>query len=251
MSLPPGCAVPPLFANSRPASRLRNRWAPACIGALLCLIAGSAEAAKHPGKAAKKEKGRPHVVFETNKGKFVVLLREDKAPISTANFLQYVDSGYYNGTVFHRVISDFMVQGGGFTKDLQKKPTHEPIKNEADNGLSNVRGTVAMARTNVVDSATSQFFINVKDNLQLDHSPANFGYAVVGEVVSGMSVVDAIRQVPVKCPSSGASGACTEQLPPGMRDVPQEPVVILKATKKLMSERSRPQAAAVGAGKAS
>lgn len=205
------------------------------------LAAGSDAAAKPGGKkresgGAKREKERekagPQLVFETSKGKFVVRLFADKAPVSTANLLAYADAGFFNGTIFHRVIPDFMVQGGGFGKDLQKKPTKDPIKNEADNGLSNVRGSVAMARTNVVDSATSQFFINVKDNPQLDHSNANFGYAVVGEVVSGMEVVDAIRQVPTLCPSYTGEAECLENLPPGMRDVPREPVVMQKVTRK-------------------
>lgn len=180
------------------------------------------------GKASKVQ--NPQVVLETSKGKIVVRLFADKAPVSTANFLAYVDSGFYKDTIFHRVIADFMVQGGGYTKDLERKPTREPIKNEADNGLSNVRGTLAMARTDRVDSATSQFFINVKDNRQLDHSTANFGYAVFGEVVGGMNVVDAIRQVPTLCPSYANDGECTE--PMSMRDVPREPVVIHRASRK-------------------
>lgn len=187
-------------------------------------------AKKHPGKQGAA-KPRPQVVFETSKGKFTVTLNDEKAPISAANMLGYVQSGFYDGTIFHRVIDSFMIQGGGFDKDFKKKPTKDPIKNEADNGLSNLRGTVAMARTNVVDSATSQFFVNVKDNTQLDHSPANFGYAVIGEVTHGMDVVDAIRAVPVKC-SSQSSDACNEDLPIGMRDVPAEAVVIIKAYKK-------------------
>jgi peptidyl-prolyl cis-trans isomerase A (cyclophilin A) len=218
----------PLFAPFRTAA--------APLAALLAL----ALAALPPSTAAAAAKKRPRpavakakveVVFETNKGKFVVALDDDKAPVSAANLLAYVQSGFYDGTVFHRVIDNFMIQGGGFDKDLKKKPTREAIKNEADNGLSNVRGTLAMARTNVVDSATSQFFINVKDNSQLDHSPASFGYAVIGEVVQGMNVVDAIRAVPVKC-SSQSGEPCNEDLPVGMRDVPVEAVVITKAYKK-------------------
>jgi peptidyl-prolyl cis-trans isomerase A (cyclophilin A) len=175
--------------------------------------------------------GSPVVVFETNKGKIVVKLFGDKAPISTQNMLDYVEAGHYNGTIFHRVIPDFMIQGGGFTEKLEQKPTKDPIKNEADNGLSNKRGTLAMARTNVVDSATAQFFINVKDNSQLNHSRDNFGYAVVGEVIEGMDVVDAIRNVPTRCPS-WTGEACLDKLPPGMRDVPVDPVIITKAYKK-------------------
>lgn len=175
--------------------------------------------------------GSPEVVFETTKGSFTIKLNGDKAPISTRNFLSYVDSGFYNGTIFHRIIPDFMIQGGGFTKDLDHKPTDNPIKNEADNGLLNKRGTVAMARTNEVDSATSQFFINVKDNRQLDHTGSNFGYAVIGEVVSGMDVVDTIREVKTRCPS-WTGEPCLEKMPAGMRDVPVEPIVITKAYRK-------------------
>jgi peptidyl-prolyl cis-trans isomerase A (cyclophilin A) len=182
-------------------------------------------------KAAAGPVGSPTVVFETTKGKIVVKLFGDKAPISTRNLLEYIESGYYNGTIFHRVIPDFMIQGGGFTDKLDQKPTKDPIKNEADNGLSNKRGTLAMARTNVVDSATAQFFINVKDNRQLDHARDNFGYAVIGEVVEGMDVVDAIRNVPTRCPS-WTGEACLDKLPTGMRDVPVDPVIITKAYKK-------------------
>ena len=137
-------------------------------------------------------------------------------PISVKNFLAYVDSGYYNGTIFHRVIPNFMVQGGGFTPDMQQKATQPPIKNEADNGLRNVRGSLAMARTSAVDSATSQFFINVADNAFLDHGQRDFGYAVFGKVVKGMDVADKISQVP------------THDVGP-YQNVPSKPVVILAA----------------------
>ncbi len=139
--------------------------------------------------------GKPHVLLTTSKGEIEVELDEDKAPISVKNFLAYVDSGFYNGTIFHRVIPGFMIQGGGFTADMQEKPTQSPIKNEADNGLHNVRGTLAMARTQAKDSATSQFFINHKDNAFLDHGARDFGYAVFGKVVRGMDVVDQIAGV--------------------------------------------------------
>lgn len=129
------------------------------------------------------------VVFETNKGNFEVELYRDKAPITVENFLTYVQEGHYDGTVFHRVIDGFMIQGGGFTPEGVQKQTHAPIKLESDNGLSNVNGTIAMARTMVEDSATCQFFINVDNNTYLDHSPKNAGYAVFGRVVSGMDVV--------------------------------------------------------------
>lgn len=138
------------------------------------------------------------VKIETSLGIIAIELDEENAPVSVQNFLQYVDDKHYNGTIFHRVISDFMIQGGGFTEDLKQKSTKKPIKNEAGNGLKNDRGTIAMARTNVVDSATSQFFINLKDNDFLNHqddSPQRFGYAVFGKVVEGMEVVDKIAGV--------------------------------------------------------
>lgn len=138
------------------------------------------------------------LIIETNMGKIEIELNAELAPISVANFMKYVDSGYYNGTIYHRVIKDFMVQGGGFDKFMQKKKTLPSIKNEAKNGLKNDRGTLAMARTGVVDSATSQFFINHKDNDFLNHSGRNYGYAVFGKVTKGMDVVDAIARVQTK-----------------------------------------------------
>ncbi|MBN2421030.1 peptidyl-prolyl cis-trans isomerase [Candidatus Woesearchaeota archaeon] len=135
-------------------------------------------------------------LFETSMGNFTAELYEDKAPISTANFIQYAESGSYDGTIFHRVIPKFMVQGGGFTPDGKEKPTRAPIKNEAKNGLKNEVGTLAMARTNVVDSATNQFFINVDNNDFLNYqNEANYGYAVFGKVISGMDVVNKIAMV--------------------------------------------------------
>ena len=133
-----------------------------------------------------------HVTLKTNFGDIVLELDDEKAPISVANFLKYADEGFYNNTVFHRVIAKFMVQGGGYSVDLKKKAGHEPIKNEAANGLKNKRGTVSMARTSVVDSATSEFFINLADNSFLDHKVRDYGYAVFGKVVEGMDVVDTI-----------------------------------------------------------
>lgn len=166
--------------------------------------------------------GSTIVILETTKGNIEIELNADKAPISVANFLKYVDSGHYDGTIFHRVIDEFMVQGGGMTPDMNEKSVGSPIKNEATNGLQNKRGTVAMARTNVVDSATAQFFVNVKDNSFLDHrdkSQQGFGYCVFGEVKSGMDVVDAIKKVR------------TGSRPP-YDDVPVEPVVIKSARRK-------------------
>ena len=157
------------------------------------------------------------VKLTTSMGPITIELDEAKAPISAKNFLAYVDSGHYNGTIFHRVINGFMIQGGGFTKDMQQKPTQPPIKNESTNGLKNDLYTVAMARTNVRDSATSQFFINVKDNGFLNYSgEGNPGYAVFGKVVEGTDTVDKIKAV-----QTGNQR--------GMGDVPNTPVVIEKA----------------------
>jgi len=136
------------------------------------------------------------VVIETSMGTIKVELDADKAPITVENFLAYADEGFFDGTIFHRVIDGFMVQGGGFDANLQQKKTRDQIKNEADNGLKNDRGTLAMARTAVVGSATAQFFINLKDNDFLNHGGRDFGYAVFGRVVEGMDVVDAISKVP-------------------------------------------------------
>lgn len=158
----------------------------------------------------------PRVLFATTLGEIEVELAADKAPVTVKNFLEYVDSGFYDNTIFHRVIPGFMIQGGGFTENMTQKATREPIKNEADNGLHNVRGTLAMARTSEVNSATSQFFINQKDNDFLDHGVRDFGYAVFGKVVRGMDVVDRITQSPTTMRA-------------GMRDVPAEAIVILSA----------------------
>lgn len=156
----------------------------------------------------------PEVVITTTLGEIKVKLDSEKAPISTANFLKYVEKKHYDGTTFHRVIPTFMIQGGGHLPDMKEKETLKPIKNEAKNGLSNLRGTIAMARTNEVDSATSQFFINVVDNKKLDHVDDNrYGYSVFGEVSGGMDVVDKIRDV--KTTTKGEYG-----------DVPVEPVLI-------------------------
>ncbi|MBV2133986.1 peptidylprolyl isomerase [Pseudomonas sp. MAP12] len=137
----------------------------------------------------------PHVLLTTNLGEIEVELDAEKAPVSAKNFLAYVDSGFYNGVQFHRVIPGFMVQTGGFTADMQQKETRAPIKNEADNGLQNTRGSLAMARTSDINSASSQFFINLADNDFLNHGGRDFGYAVFGRVVRGMDVVDRIAAV--------------------------------------------------------
>lgn len=159
----------------------------------------------------------PVVVMETNKGTVTIELWADKAPITVANFLRYTDNGFFDGLIFHRVIPGFMIQGGGFSPELVQKSTYEEIKNEASASLPNNRGTLAMARTNVVDSATSQFFINLEDNAFLNHTDETargFGYAVFGAVIEGMEVVDIIAAVPTG-PGRG-----------GHQDVPTEPVII-------------------------
>lgn len=156
----------------------------------------------------------PVVLMETGQGTIKIELFEKEAPISVKNFLGYVKKGFYNGTIFHRVINGFMIQGGGFTSDFVQKPTDAPIKNEAANGLKNDRGTIAMARTGMPDSATSQFFINVVNNDKLNRpSPDGFGYAVFGKVIEGMDVVDKIKAV-----KTGFNN--------GMGDVPDQQVVI-------------------------
>lgn len=162
----------------------------------------------------------PVVVISTSLGDIKVQLDREHAPISTENFLKYVAKKHYDGTTFHRVIKTFMIQGGGHLPDLTEKPTLDPIKNEATNGLSNRRGTIAMARTNEVDSATAQFFINVVDNKRLDYVDQNrYGYAVFGEVIEGMDVVDKIRDVPTTTKGD-------------MQDVPVD-VVLIKSVKLL------------------
>jgi len=156
------------------------------------------------------------VVMKTSLGEIKIEVFADEAPVTVANFLQYVDDGFYDGTIFHRVIAGFMLQGGGMTDNLAKKPTRDPIKNEADNGLKNERGALSMARTSDVNSATSQFFINLVDNAFLDHGTRDFGYAVFAKVTEGMDVVDKI-------------GAVKTGNKSGYQDVPVEPVVIESA----------------------
>ena len=164
----------------------------------------------------------PVVLMETSLGNIKIELDQAKAPITVKNFLSYVDEKFYDGTIFHRVIGNFMIQGGGFTADMQQKRAKAPIKNEAGNGLKNMTGTIAMARTNVVDSATAQFFINVVDNDFLNHqntTPQGFGYAVFGKVIEGIDVVDKIKAV-----KTGSKM--------GFSDVPAETVVI-KSVKRV------------------
>lgn len=156
------------------------------------------------------------VLLSTNYGDITIDLEADKSPLTVENFLNYIEQGFYNNTIFHRVIPGFMIQGGGMSKDMAEKKTAPPIKNEAKNGLLNLRGTLAMARTQDKDSATSQFFINLSDNHFLDHGSRDFGYAVFGRVSEGMEVVDKIAAV-----STGRSGF--------HEDVPRDPVIIKSA----------------------
>ena len=170
----------------------------------------------------------PKVLLETSMGDIELELNPDKAPISVENFLSYVRDGHYSNTLFHRVIKGFMIQGGGFDTAMKRKPTKDPIQNEGKNGLKNDRGTIVYARTNVVNSATCQFFINLVDNDFLNYrDDANYGYAVFGKVTKGMNVVDKIAKVK------------TKTLPNGMADVPVTPVVILSA--KVMGEEKEDQ----------
>src|SRR5258706_30183 len=204
-----------MMINSQEEKTMKSR---VLVGALALVLplAASAQSLTPACEAAMKA-AAPKVKLSTSMGPIVIELEKEKAPISTANFVKYVSMGHYDGTVFHRVINGFMIQGGGFTSDMQQKPVQPPIKNESTNGLKNDVYTVAMARTNVRDSATSQFFINVKDNGFLNYAgDSNPGYAVFGKVVEGMDTVDKIKAV--------ATGNQR-----GMGDVPTTPVVIEKA----------------------
>jgi peptidyl-prolyl cis-trans isomerase B (cyclophilin B) len=183
----------------------------------ICLMVGLILGA---GQSCRAERSHPLVKLETSMGDITLELYPDKAPATVANFLEYVNAGFYNGTIFHRVINGFMIQGGGLDAQMNKKATRAPIKNEADNGLKNDTYTIAMARTGDPNSATAQFFINVANNTPLNHTaptPRGWGYAVFGKVIKGQDVVDKIKAVPT-----------TTQ---GMyENVPKEPVSIIKAT---------------------
>ena len=201
------------------------RMLPALMIPLVLVVFSDASLAAEGRKAQKAAKKMiehtTQVKFETSQGDFVLQLDKDKAPVTVANFLAYVKEGFYDGTIFHRVIPGFMAQGGGYAGDFKQKPTKPPIKNEADNGLVNKRGSVAMARTSDPNSATAQFFINFIDNTFLNYkssTPQGWGYAVFGEVVQGMEVVDGFGRIP-----TGPGG-------PFPSDVPKTPIVIKKAT---------------------
>jgi peptidyl-prolyl cis-trans isomerase A (cyclophilin A) len=177
------------------------------------------EPAEKKPAGKKQAAANPVVALSTTFGDITIELNPEKAPITVKNFLAYVDAGFYDGTIFHRVIPEFMIQGGGFTKDMKQKQTQPPIKNEADNGLRNSRGTITMARTSDINSATSQFFVNLKENTFLDHMVRDFGYAVFGKVIKGMEVVDKIAAV-----RTGNRGM--------QQNVPIEPVIIKSARRK-------------------
>ncbi len=168
---------------------------------------------------AQAAPGDPIVLLKTSEGDITLRLFADKSPVTVENFLQYVDTGFYKGTVFHRVIPDFMVQGGGFLADMTEKEAGEPIANESRNRLHNVRGTIAMARTDDPDSATAQFFINVRSNMRLDWAPGRDGYTVFGEVIDGMSIVDYIVTAPTAVVG-------------GHQDVPVEPIEIIDVVRQ-------------------
>ena len=202
-----------------------NRVVILCIYALAFVLmtwsfsTHAADSKKSKPATTAKIEVNPSVVIETSMGKIIVKLNSEKAAVSTANFLAYVEKKHYDGTIFHRVIKDFMIQGGGFTADMEQKTTLDPIPLQSNNDLFNKRGTIAMARTNIPDSATSQFFINTVNNTMLDYkSPTDPGYAVFGEVTSGMDVVDKIRAVKTTTKN-------------GMGDVPVE-VVTIKSIRK-------------------
>jgi cyclophilin family peptidyl-prolyl cis-trans isomerase len=185
------------------------------FASMVVALAQAGAPATQPAQPATAGTG-PVVVLETSLGAITIELKQDKAPVTVENFLKYVKAKHYDGTIFHRVIPEFMVQGGGMDASMTEKPTNAPIRNEAKNGLRNLRGTVAMARTNAPDSAKAQFFINVKNNASLDYGIGGAGYAVFGEVTSGMDVVD--RIVAVRTGNKGA-----------YQNVPVDPVVIKSA----------------------
>jgi len=216
------CFTAPALAQGTPATPPASAPKPAAEQPMPATPAAAPESKPAPAPApapapgsttSKQEPALVYVTMTTSMGDIVIELNNEKAPLSTANFLSYVDKGFYEGTIFHRIIPNFMIQGGGFTADMSQKPTGPGVKNEWKNGLKNVRGSIAMARTAIADSGTSQFFINVVDNPFLDQPRDGAAYAVFGKVVSGMEVVDKIKAVP-----TGVKN--------GMPDVPTQTVEI-------------------------
>ena len=194
---------------------------------LSCLLAATLSISMSVAQAQSDDPvENPRVLMKTTDGDITIELFADKSPITVENFLRYVDDGHYDGTVFHRVISNFMIQGGGFDAELKEKPTRAPIVNESKNKLHNTRGTLAMARTSDPDSAAAQFFINQRSNLRLDWSGGKDGYAVFGEVVDGMQVVDIISLT-----DTGSAQAQTTRGPTIFQDVPVQPIVVLSVTR--------------------
>lgn len=212
-------AIQKIHCSTLPTKSMIRRILPI----LSCILLVSPAVAQEKKAEEKKPEAAPaakvvKVALETSKGTIELELDAEKAPISVANFVSYVKNGHYDGTIFHRVIPTFMIQGGGFTPDLQQKPTDAPIENESKNGLKNAKGTIAMARTREPNSATSQFFINVEDNTNLDYpSFDGFGYAVFGKVSKGLAVVEAIK------------GVETEQRMGPEKAFPVEPILIKSA----------------------
>lgn len=201
------------------ATVMRKIFVENLVGAFLYCMALTANLAIADGV-------NPVVIMKTTDGDITIELFADKSPITVDNFLRYADEGHFDGTVFHRVIPNFMIQGGGFTVELEEKPAHAPIVNESRNKLHNTRGTLAMARTGDPDSATAQFFINQRSNLRLDWSPGKDGYTVFGEVTDGMQVVDIIA-----LSDTGQAQAMTTRGPAVFQDVPVKPVVILSVSR--------------------
>ena len=197
---------------------------PGLIGCVLTAILSASISAVHAESAGSTE--NPQILMKTTDGDITIELYADKSPITVENFLRYADDGHYDGTVFHRVISNFMIQGGGFDAELKEKETRSPIVNESKNKLHNTRGTLAMARTSDPDSAAAQFFINQRSNLRLDWSGGKDGYTVFGEVIDGMQVVDIISLA-----DTGSAQAQTTRGPTVFQDVPVQPIVILSVTR--------------------
>ena len=197
---------------------------PRLLSGMLAIILSAAMSAAYAGSDDSAE--NPRVLMKTTDGDITIELYADKSPITVENFLRYADEGHYDGTVFHRVISNFMIQGGGFDVELTEKETRDPIVNESKNKLHNTRGTLAMARTSDPDSAAAQFFINQRSNLRLDWSGGKDGYTVFGEVVDGMQVVDIISLT-----DTGSAQAQTTRGPTVFQDVPVQPIVILSVTR--------------------